>query len=79
MVNISVTYQGWGGGGYSDIGPFFWFKILKFNIFKGFQLNEYFLGPGYELGPSINRLVTDQCKVMLSRLYFSAISKYYSQ
>ena len=26
------------------LGPFFGFKILNFNIFWGFQKNEYFLG-----------------------------------
>ena len=26
------------------LGSFFWFKILNFNIFGGFQKNEYFLG-----------------------------------
>ena len=43
-----------GGGGdtllFSYIrrfGPFFWFKILNFNIFGGFQQNEYFLGYGF--------------------------------
>ena len=42
-----------GGGGYSDIFihtyirrlcPFFWFKILNFDIFLGFQKNKYFFG-----------------------------------
>ena len=35
-----------GGGGYSDtyVGSFFWFKILNFNIFWGFQKSEYILG-----------------------------------
>ena len=39
------------GGGYSDIlihirwlGSFFWFNILNFNIFLGFQKNDYFWG-----------------------------------
>ena len=43
--------RGGGGGGgtliFSDIrrlGSFFLFKILKFNIFGGFQKNDYFLG-----------------------------------
>ena len=33
-------------GGYSDtyVGSFFWFKILNFNIFWGFQKSEYILG-----------------------------------
>ena len=34
-----------GGGGYSDIrrlGSFFGFKILNFNIFVGFQKNNFF-------------------------------------
>ena len=26
------------------LGLFFWFKILNFNIFGGFQKNEYFFG-----------------------------------
>ena len=26
------------------LSPLFWFKILNFNIFGGFQKNEYFLG-----------------------------------
>ena len=26
------------------LGPFFGFKILNFNIFLGFQKNEYFFG-----------------------------------
>ena len=26
------------------LGSFFWFKILNFKIFVGFQKNEYFLG-----------------------------------
>ena len=29
------------------LGPFFWVKFLNFNIFLGFQKNEYFFG--YEL------------------------------
>ena len=43
--------EGPGGGGgtliFSHIrrlGPFLGFKILNFNIFFGFQKNEYFLG-----------------------------------
>ena len=36
------------------LGPFFGFKILNFNIFLGFQKNDYFLGVlkfcGYFLG-----------------------------
>ena len=42
--------KGGGGGGtliFSNIrrlGPFFWLKILNFNIFLGFQKNEYFFG-----------------------------------
>ena len=42
------------------LGPFFWFKILNFNIFMGFQKIKYFLG--YEeyvdifLGHHINGL-----------------------
>ena len=41
--------QGGGGGTliFSHIrrlGPFFGFKILNFNIFWGFQKNEFFLG-----------------------------------
>ena len=41
---------GGGGGGtlifsyIRRLGSFFWFKILKFNIFGGFQKNKYFLG-----------------------------------
>ena len=37
---------GGGGGGYSNVGSagIFWFKILNFNIFGGFQFNEYFWG-----------------------------------
>ena len=38
---------GGGGGGYSDIfgsAHFGGFKILNFNIFGGFQKNEYFRG-----------------------------------
>ena len=26
------------------LGPFFWVKFLNFNIFWGFQKNEYFYG-----------------------------------
>ena len=26
------------------LGTFFWFKILNFNFFGGFQKNKYFLG-----------------------------------
>ena len=43
----------WGGGGtliFSHIhrlGTFFGFKILNFNIYGGFQKNEYFWG--YEI------------------------------
>ena len=54
-----------GGGGVTLIfshirrlGPFFGFKILNFNIFWGFQKNEYFLEVlrfcGYFLGSSQN-------------------------
>ena len=45
-----TPYKPGGGGGtliFSHIrrlGPFFGFKILNFNIFWGFQKNEYFLG-----------------------------------
>ena len=44
-----IMTRGDGGGGCSDIfihmlGPFGGFKILKFNIFWGFQENEYFWG-----------------------------------
>ena len=40
---------GGGGGGYSDffirrLGSLFWFEILKFNIFGGFQKKKNFLG-----------------------------------
>ena len=48
--NVQSIPLGGGGGGYSDIfihvgsGHFFWFKILSFNIFGGFQKNEYFWG-----------------------------------
>ena len=49
---IAVLARGGGGGGggtliFSHIrrlGPFFGFKILNFNIFWGFQKNEYFWG-----------------------------------
>ena len=44
----------WGGGGGGGgtlifsyirrLGPFFGVKFLNFNIFLGFQKNEYFLG-----------------------------------
>ena len=46
----AVGAQAGGGGGtliFSHIrrlGPSFGFKILNFNIFWGFQKNEYFLG-----------------------------------
>ena len=49
-----------GGGGYSDIsyirrlGPFFGVKILNFNIFGGFQENEYLFGMKNFLGSSQN-------------------------
>ena len=39
---------GGGGGGtlifsyIRRLGPFFWVKFLNFNIFGGFQKNEYF-------------------------------------
>ena len=42
---------GWGGGGGTLIfsyirrlGNFFWFNIVNFNTFGGFQKNKYFLG-----------------------------------
>ena len=47
---IVYTYSQGGGGGYSEIciirrlGLFLRFKFLNFNIFGGFQKNEYFLG-----------------------------------
>ena len=41
---------GGGGGGagtsYVGSGHFYWFKILNFNIFGGFQKNEYYFGYG---------------------------------
>ena len=43
-----VSAQGGGGGGgtlifsYIRLGSFFWFKILNFNIFWGFQKNNIF-------------------------------------
>ena len=52
-MNWSEGSKGPGGGGgggnliFSHIrrlGPFFGFKILNFNIFWGFQKNEYFFG-----------------------------------
>ena len=45
-----IGVPGWGGGGtliFSHkrrLGLFFGFKILNFNIFWGFQKNEYFWG-----------------------------------
>ena len=52
MLNKLCPQGGGGGGGggtliFSHIrrlGLFFGFKILNFNIFGGFQKNEYFLG-----------------------------------
>ena len=47
---VCVCGGGGGGGGtriFSHVrrlGPFLGFKILNFNIFGGFQKNEYFLG-----------------------------------
>ena len=50
-TNIKGVGWGGGGGGYSDIfihtcklGSFFGLKFLNFDIFWGFQKNEYFLG-----------------------------------
>ena len=46
----SLSPRGGGGGGGTLIfsyirrlGPFFWFKILNFDIFGGFQKNKYWL------------------------------------
>ena len=50
MTNIERTGTNPRGGGtliFSHIrrlGLFFWFKILNFNIFGGFEKNVYFLG-----------------------------------
>ena len=49
-IQGSARTPGGGGGGtliFSHIrrlGLFFRFKILNFNIFRGFQKNEYFWG-----------------------------------
>ena len=73
-----------GGGGvlryfHTYVGSvhFFWFKILNFNIFLGFQKNEYFLGIlrffGYFLGSSQNwaslRVISMQFRVFLRSMY----------
>ena len=52
LGTLAVKTQGMWGGGHFDIfihvyvgsGHFFGFKILNFNIFWGFQENEYFWG-----------------------------------
>ena len=51
MVSSNCTTVGqapWGGGGGGGgrLGPFFWVQNLNFNIFWGFQKNEYFGGGG---------------------------------
>ena len=50
IMILANCRPGGGGGGYSDISYirrlwlFLGFKILSFNIFGGFQKNEYFWG-----------------------------------
>ena len=66
LVGIIIAILWWVPGGvlwyfrtYVGSVCFFWFKILNFNIFWGFQKNEYILGVwsfcGYFLGSSQNK------------------------